>query len=534
VSGARDPQPGARFERPTREEFARYADEMGLPKSPEGFDESWSEIAGLLEGLGRLYELRLPDIELHHADRDPCRRPTESEDPFNAIIWLCSISGASAGPLSRVRVGIKDNIAVAGVPMTGGETRDVIVPSRDAVVIERLLEAGAVITAKTNTAVPLVGSPFGVTRNPCDSRFSPGFSSSGSAAAVAARLVDMALGTDLAGSVRIPSAWCGTVGMKATHGLIPSAYGVGNHLINDIGPITTTVADSALILETLAAADTNYLAAATDHLKGLRIGLVAQSADPSVCTAGTRSAFEQATARLEGLGAELVGVSVPLWGGAAVIVLGLLHLSQIACADHWLGEDADYEGWIDEGMVASLAANRSNAQDVRIMPLIGEHFRRQKLGGSDYARARNLRWELRRQLNLALSEVDLLVTPTTVAEPFELSDERLADPEATRRLLELSIRNTAPLNLSGHPALTVPSGPGANDLPTGIQIVGRHFEEHTVYRAGLAFEAGRTLASPRHHNPNPDSLGRGPTPDDPPVPAHRPTQKGRNAHPDFA
>jgi Asp-tRNA(Asn)/Glu-tRNA(Gln) amidotransferase A subunit family amidase len=165
------------------------------------------------------------------------------------VIRFCEVRGALDGPLAGRRLSVKDCIAVAGVQMTNGVRRlPAAVPTEDAVVIERLLDAGVVITAKTNLEDMGLGlgegSAFGASRNPRNPRFSTGGSSSGSGAAVASGLVDIALGADEAGSVRIPSAWCGLVGMKATHGLVPS-YGMTymDHTIDHIGPMTTTVAD---------------------------------------------------------------------------------------------------------------------------------------------------------------------------------------------------------------------------------------------------------------------------------------------------
>ena len=196
------------------------------------------------------------------------------------------------------------------------------------------------ITGKTNLedlALGLgEGSAFGPSRNPHNPSYSTGGSSSGSGAAVAAGLVDMALGADEGGSVRIPAAWCGLVGMKATHGLVPS-YGLTymDHTIDHIGPMTRTVEDNALMLEVMAGADWRdpqwvraapspgeYLATADLGLSGLRVGVIRAALEPSGCTPDVLTAFEKALSILSGLGATIVDdVSIPFGPTPAPLVL---------------------------------------------------------------------------------------------------------------------------------------------------------------------------------------------------------------------
>jgi amidase len=242
-------------------------------------------------------------------------------------------------------VGVKDCIAVAGVPMTnGGRRTPTVVPIEDAVVVERLLRAGATITGKTNLDDLALGhgegSAFGAARNPLNPRFSTGGSSSGSGAAVAADMVDMAVGADEGGSIRIPSAWCGLVGMKATHGLVAS-YGLTymDHTIDHIGPMTKSVADNALMLEVIAGSDWRdpqwvraapnpgqYTASAHQGISGLRIGIIPEALEPSGCSPDVLDSFEKAVSILSRLGATVVEkASIPLWVKCRAI--GLCSLS---------------------------------------------------------------------------------------------------------------------------------------------------------------------------------------------------------------
>lgn len=488
------------LELPTREQLAQYAHDLNLPASDDDIEECLAAVATIYDDIHRLEELGAPSVPLRHPERDPGRTPTDSEDPYHAIVRFCDVKGADTGPLAGMHIGVKDHIPVAGIPVSNGNAADSApTPTEDAAAVERLLDAGASITAKTTIG----GSIGGPARNPLNPAFSPGFSSSGSGAAVAAGMVDAALGTDIAGSVRIPAAWCGIVAIKATHGLVPSCATLAGPNANQIGPITTTVTDNATMLEVMAGPDYRdphhadglppgggYISAADQGIDGLRIGFITEAAQPSICTPAALAALERAKERLSKLGAELAPVSVPLWNDAAVIMLTLTNIAAFASTPHWLGLSLDYHGRVDEPLHTAIATRDVPDPRRTLMSLLGEHLRRQFGQVSPIARAQNLRVELRRQVNLALAGVDVLVTPTMVVGPHKLDEATPGlDTAASRDLLNLQIRNTCPLNLSGHPALSVPSGPGDDNLPTGLQIIGRKLDEYTVYRAGFAFEA---------------------------------------------
>lgn len=269
---------------PSRAQLAKYAESVGIPPSDSDIDSSIQQAAELLDDFQRLDALGEPDGNVRYPDRDAGRPPTEAEDPFNALIRVCEVNDASSGPLSGMRVGVKDAIPIAGVPMTGGTARhDPPVPAEDAPVIARLLEAWARITATTNIA----GSAFGE-----------------------------------------------------------------------------------------------------------------------------------------------------------------------ACAP---------------------------------FGLVAEFLRYQSARASYVARTHNLVVEFRRQIDRALTDVDVMITPTTALGPYELTEYSSA-AAMPRDPLNRCIRNTVPCNLTGHPALSVPADSGDNDLPNGLQIIGRWFDEHTIYRAAFAFE----------------------------------------------
>jgi amidase len=316
----------------------------------------------------------------------------------------------------------------------------------------------------------------------------------------------MALGADEAGSVRIPAAWCGIVGMKATHGLVPS-HGLTymDHSIDHIGPMTVSVADNALMLEVLAGHDWrdpqwvraapepgSYRSADGVGIAGLRIGIIEQSLEPAGCSPATLSTFATAAKTLESLGAHVVPVSVPLWSDAWAIEMGVINFGLWAMAVSQ-GQGYGHLGRVDVNLLATTAAQtRFGARDLPLMlrtMLLTVEYLRDAYQGVHFGRSQNLRLELRRQVDGALADLDLLITPTTPSGPFALLEERTTEEALAQRMGINAVLNTCPLDLTGHPALTVPSGTCEDGLPTGLQIVGRHFDEATVYRAGFAFEA---------------------------------------------
>jgi amidase len=503
---------------PSAEQVAEYAAKHNLRLTAAEAEEMVTAVTDGLVAMDRVDELDAPAIELRHTTRDPGRAPRDGEDPFNAVVRFCEVKGAEEGPLAGRTVGVKDCIAVAGVPTTdGGRRMPFPVPTEDAVVVERLLDAGATITMKTNMedlALGLgEGSFFGAARNPVDPRFSTGGSSSGSGAAVAAGMVDMTLGADEGGSVRIPAAWCGLVGMKATHGLVPS-YGMSymDHTIDHIGPITKTVADNALMLEAIAGYDWRdpqwmraasaaaaYSAATAEDLRGLRIGVIEEALAPVGCTADVLESFEAAKEQLTELGATIESVSVPLWPDSMAIAMGVLTFGLQAMVASG-GQGVGHLGRIDvEKLATNVAQTRLGTADLPPMlktQLITAEYLRDAYLGVHFGRAQNLRLELRRQIDEVLKGVDVLVMPTMPKVAFELLSERASAKTMRERLGGQMVGNTAALDLSGHPALTVPCGLGEHGLPVGLQIVGRHLDEYRLYEVGSAFEAAHGFESP--------------------------------------
>ncbi|HEX3948196.1 MAG TPA: amidase family protein [Acidimicrobiales bacterium] len=499
-----------RLRPPTGGQLERYAARHHLDLTEEDRAVFAGAVAGFLAGFDRLEELDGPVVGSPHHLRDPGGPPSAGEDPFNAFTRLCRVEGAPSGRLAGRRLAVKDCIAVAGVPMTnGGRRQPVFVPTEDAVVVERALDEGAVVVGKTNLEDMALGlgegSYFGAARNPMNPRFSTGGSSSGSAAAVAGGLADMALGTDDAGSVRLPAAWCGIVGMKATHGLVPT-YGMAyfDPSLDHIGPMTSSVADNALLLEVLAGPDWRDQSARVDRppvrytemagrpVGSLRAGVLQEAVDSPILTEEIGESFTRARSQLESLGCVVEPVHVPLWPEALAIELAVMAGGLHAMVATY-GQGSGHWGRMSvEATAANAAQLRLAADDLppfmKAVLLSTEHLKEAYLG-VHFAMAQNLRAALARQIDEALSTVDVLITPTCPTPPFELLDRPAGAGEMLGRMFGEAAANTCPLDLSGHPAITVPCGIGAHDLPIGLQIVGRRFDEATVYRTAFAFEA---------------------------------------------
>jgi aspartyl-tRNA(Asn)/glutamyl-tRNA(Gln) amidotransferase subunit A len=397
--------------------------------------------------------------------------------------------GAGKGQVLRgVPLVVKDNIATAGVRSTAGsKILADYVPEESATVWQRLADAGAILLGKANLHEFAMGGPnnphYGPAWNPWDTERIPGPSSNGSAAAVAARMAPASLGTDAAGSVRIPASFCNLVGLKATHGLVPLRGGIAypNPSVDHVGPLTRSVADAALLLSVMAgydaqdpsssaAAPGDYLGAAREgarmpDLRGVRIGIAAQYFSP--LDPGVGAAVKVAIDHLAQLGAEIREVTLPDHD-ALLAATGGLQAERAVCHDLW--------------MRTRLSDYGQNLQ----VQLLASQF----ILGTDYARAVRARRLLRRRYEEVLQQVDLLAGPTvpvTAPTLAEMAAEALPLGTGTAKRGILT-RNTRPANLAGVPAISVPCG-FARGLPVGLQLIGRHFDEERLLRCAAAYEA---------------------------------------------
>jgi len=414
--------------------------------------------------------------------------------------------GEELGPLAGVPVALKDNLCTRGVPTTcGSRILEGFVPAYDATAVERLQTAGAVIVGKANMDEFAMGSSgensaFGATHNPWDLECVPGGSSSGSAAAVAAGIVPLALGSDTGGSVRQPGALCGVFAMKPTYGRV-SRYGLVAFAssLDQIGPFARTPDDLALCLQAIAGHDARDSTSdpAADRFPAPALGSTPRIGVPfDLIDAGldpdTRAIAERTLDRFQAMGAELVPATLPRPEHA----LAAYYLVANAEASANL---ARYDG-VRYGRAAArtsgetlehfYAATRSAGfgREVKRRIMLGTYALSAGYYDAYYLQAQKARTAIRAELVGQLEQVDAILLPTSPTVAFKLG-ERTTDPLA----MYLSDLFTIPVNLAGLPALSFPAGRGPKTgLPVGMQLIGRPWAEMTLIelsrRAGAEAE----------------------------------------------
>ncbi len=421
------------------------------------------------------------------------------DDRCNAFITTCREARFSDGALAGVAVAVKDNISTAGIRTTcASRILEGYVPPYDAHVIELLRKEGAAIVGKTNMDEFGMGSTtetsaFGPTRNPADPTRVPGGSSGGSAAALAAGLVPMALGTDTGGSIRCPAAFCGVVGLKPTYGRV-SRYGLIAYAnsLEQIGPMARTVEDVSKLMSVIAKydpRDSTMLDRPYDHrpsadIAGLRVGVpeeyFGEGVDPRVA-----ETVRDAIGVLEELGASTVPVSIPGMRYA-------LAAYYVICTGEASSNLARFDG-VRYGPAVDIRKSWHDAyQEIRQANFGAEVRRRVMLGtfalsagyaGRYYAKALGARQKIRQDFERALRDADVIAGPTMPTVAFRLGEK--TDPLS----LYLADILTAPANLAGIPAISVPCG-RVDGLPVGFQLMGRQFEDERVVDAAYAYEQG--------------------------------------------
>ena len=410
-------------------------------------------------------------------------------------------AGQDPGPLAGVPIALKDNLCTRGVPTTcSSRILEGWLPPYDATVVERLAAAGAVVVGKTNLDEFAMGSStensaFGPTRNPHDPTRVPGGSSGGSAAAVGAGLVPLALGSDTGGSIRQPAALCGVVGVKPTYGRV-SRWGLVAFAssLDQIGPFAATVADAALLLEVIGGHDgrdstsipepsPDLVSRLGEGVDGLRVGVIRELSgdgiDPDVA-ARTREAADA----LAAAGAKVEEASVP----AAIYGLSAYYVIAPAEASSNL---ARYDG-VRFGLRVEAPTTPEMYDATRTAGFGDEVKRRIMLGtyalsagyyDAYYGSAQKVRRLIARDFDAAYEQFDLLLSPTSPTTAFELG-AKTEDPMT----MYMNDVCTIPSNLSGHPAVSVPFGVGDDGLPVGVQVLSPALEEATMLRAAAVLE----------------------------------------------
>ena len=486
------------------------AQRLGLsPLSPEDAGTMRAALDKAVASLRRLDAM--PDPVVPGADEAPRsagHAPTATENPFGAWAWLGPIEGSGKALLAGKSVGVKDNTMVRGWPLrNGSRVLDGFTAGADATVVSRILAAGGSIAGKTvcenlsYSGHSHTSWPHRV-ENPRAPGHGAGGSSSGSAAVIAAGDVPMALGCDQGGSIRIPAAWCGVVGLKPTHGLVPyTGICALESSIDHVGPMGATVEDVARLLTVIAGPDgldprqpaaippADYLGVLGEGLRGLRIGVVAEGFGRPESDPATDEAVRSALARMQAAGAVLEQVSVP--HEAMFDIWNAICIEGTAALMFGAGTGGYAEGHVDMPLLDAFAEGWRSRPDALsgsalMTLLLGEHLQH-RYHARYFAKAQALRGAVRAAYTKAFGECHLIAMPTVpfAAMPMPPTQATLADVLAAALPM---IGNTAALNASGHPAISVPCGLRAG-LPVGLMLVGRHFEDALTLRAAAGLEA---------------------------------------------
>jgi amidase len=501
---------------PSEDEVVAVAKELGIHIGPDEVGLYRKYLLSQLTELDHFVQNRMEEDKppLVSPSREPGYRPSAEEDPLNAWTWKCKIEGAAEGLLAGKTVSYKDHTAVAGIPMSFGSFGlEGFIPDFDATVVTKVLEAGGTVVGK-NTMNGLSGGfgfggaigDYGRPLNPHNTDHVTGGSSAGSGAAVANSEVDISFGGDQGGSIRIPAALSGTVGLKPTFGLI-SHFGIGfgsDQSIDYTGPMTRTVEDQAAALQATAGYDgydprqgrevpltMDVLSTLANGVEGLRIGVLEEGFDNA--ETDVRDLVMGAVDVLAKAGADISKISIPEHH--------LVRSAQTALTPE--GTRAVFETgffgaftktYYPASLIAAINKLWFHQADLLAprtkLSYIAAEFSRRNWYGRVYSKAQNVRPGLVRTYDAVLADVDILVMPTCVVKapkyeppttPAEILEDNLS------MMARSASTNTQPFNFTGHPALAMPVGK-ADGLPVSMQLVGRFFEDPLLLQAAYAFQ----------------------------------------------
>ncbi len=493
-------------QRPTHAQLKEIVEDFGMHMS----DQRISEFLAIMNDTIAAYDVvdAMPDY-LPQVDypRTSGYRPSMEDNPLNAWYVKTEIRGAPRGPLQGKSIALKDNVCLAGVPMmNGASTLKGYTPDIDATIVTRILDAGGTIVGKAHSEYFCLSggshtNATGHVHNPHKMGYSAGGSSCGSGALVGAGEVDMAIGGDQGGSIRMPASYCGCYGMKPTHGLVPYTGVMPiETTIDHTGPMTQNVADNALFLEVLAGEDgldprqyapqtDNYTAALGRGVSGLRIGVLKEGFGHDNSEPDVDAKVKAAAETLRGLGATVDEVSVPMHtaGSAIWTPIAVEGLTNQMMKGNAMG--TGWEGLYTTSLLDFHANWRSRADELsdtlKVCMFVGEYFLKHHRGHY-YAKSQNLSRKLRAEYDAMLGAYDLLLMPTTPMKATPLPPADASLELYCQRAFEM-LGNTSPFDVSGHPAMSIPCGM-SDGLPVGLMLVAKRYGEATIYQAAAAFE----------------------------------------------
>ena len=502
---------------PTRMDVAAAANRSQIPLSAADavlYRALAAGFAGAYDNVAHWYASTRPELP----DR-PWARPAEATNPYNAWHVRGAVAGRPGGLLTGLTAAVKSTIAVAGWPLgAGSRLVDGHVSTRDATVVRWLLEAGATLVGTTNAedlgmSASSHTSAAGPVRNPWNPAHATFGSSSGSAALVAARLVDVALGADQAGSGRAPASGTGILGFKPTRGLIPytgaMTFGVAQDSIAVMAASTSLLTDALRILAHPDGLDLrqdpsrpalDWTSTLHHGVAGMRIGVIREGFGTRLSDPAVDEVVLDACERLASMGAHLCAISVPEHTlGADLAMVATL---QSGVPDLLAGNTGQVPSalWGDPGLVEQFAGRRARhpewvADTVRLAATAGAHTGGRPAGWWS-AVALHLAGELAAAYDRALTEVDVLITPTVPYAPPPLPDRDTPRGRWIGSALDM-IGNTGGFNLSGHPAISVPAGL-VGGLPVGVQVVAARAADRRCLQVAQALQtlAGGSFPAP--------------------------------------
>lgn len=502
----------------TLDQIKEIAADFGIELTDELAGEHQELFKGLIASYRELEHIPERKLPVKYP-RTPGYRPTSDENPLNGWYWKTDIKGAADGPLKDEKIAVKDVVCVAGVPMmNGSQLLEGYVPEIDATIVTRMLDAGATISGKANCedfsfsggGITCSKGPVG---NPHDPTKNPGASSNGSAVLIVTGQVDMAIGGDQGGSIRIPASWSGCYGLKPTYGLVPyTGCAMIEGTLDHVGPMANSTAGIAKLLSVIAGYDTDdprqqgritadhdtdYLPALDAGVAGKKIAIVTEgfghdgkdgmlASDPEV-----ESCVRDAIETLKAAGAEVTEISIPehetalhIWNAIALEGASNFMLAGYGVGSNWMG-------WYNSSLAEYLARGvKSRPQDmphtVMSVLLRGEYMRRY-YNNRYYNMAQNQRHIVKDAYDKVFEDYDMVACPTIVATATKMSG--LDDgPIATVDSVLTCLRNTCVADLTGHPSISIPCGMRGG-MPVGLMLTAKDFDEASLISASAAFEA---------------------------------------------